>query len=445
MEKPAIEQRAARYDSLFRGEDPYNPIPEDALVGLSGLCRLTRKSGGWSQALRSHLETISNFVQDTLIEHDLAAMEGEDAIFCFVDDEARAKVTATVSEVFRLWEITNDRHHLERLIAPGQNETKWLIVETGAAAMQVFHESPYNYQSSEDTISVARIIASWGPLFSRKWFNGQIIEEWGRENDFTDSEIEEWQHAFNPSLRKRFAVNYVADPLKGLERVKANIEAPLSTTNIALTLDWSEEEVEAIFNPALRKVLAVSNINNPALALRRIKETLETTLATANIAHRLGWMKKDVEAVFTPSVKKSLAIHADPISLLGKFVDNLTQKLDSANIAAELGWTAERVEDIFSARVKKHVALNYRDDPLSAAKKIAENFSGVLTSDNIMQRTGLSKADVEQIFTPWKRKRFAVYCIDDPLKGCVDWLQGQITLGIETDQARDSYLKSMEE
>lgn len=40
-----VEAREPYYDTLFRGELPYEPLPEDAEVGIAGLARITHRKG----------------------------------------------------------------------------------------------------------------------------------------------------------------------------------------------------------------------------------------------------------------------------------------------------------------------------------------------------------------------------------------------------------------
>lgn len=50
-----VELRAEHYDALFRGELPYESLPEDGYRGIAELCRTTRRSGTRSELLLDHL------------------------------------------------------------------------------------------------------------------------------------------------------------------------------------------------------------------------------------------------------------------------------------------------------------------------------------------------------------------------------------------------------
>lgn len=50
-----IENREGMYDTLFRGELPYEPLPDDAQVGISGLSRITVRKGQRTEILNNHL------------------------------------------------------------------------------------------------------------------------------------------------------------------------------------------------------------------------------------------------------------------------------------------------------------------------------------------------------------------------------------------------------
>ena len=106
-----IELRRDRYDALFAGELPYEPLPEDAEVGLSGLCSITRRSGKRISKLQVHLDELPTLVHDILATHQAAA-QGEveaQAIFGFIDTDSQNIVTDIVTNVFSQWEIAHGR------------------------------------------------------------------------------------------------------------------------------------------------------------------------------------------------------------------------------------------------------------------------------------------------------------------------------------------------
>ena len=60
-----------------------------------------------------------------------------------------------------------------------------------------------------------------------------------------------------------FAVENINDPLNALSRVKEHLETTLRDESIAERLGWSVEQVKEIFTDSLKKRFAVGNIGDP--------------------------------------------------------------------------------------------------------------------------------------------------------------------------------------
>src|ERR1035438_4811311 len=171
-----------------------------------------------------------------------------------------------------------------------------------------------------DRECIAKIIAWWGPEFTMQWFDGRTFSHWADENEIPVDERSEIWKLFNPTTLKRFILHNIADPLKSLGAVKQNLETTLTTANIAEHLGWTEEEVDEVFTSGWRKRVATHNIADPLSALAKVKLHLETTLTTANIAEHLGWTEEEVDEAFTSGVRKFFAFAnpTDPLSALAK-------------------------------------------------------------------------------------------------------------------------------
>ncbi len=270
----AVNLREARYDTLFLGELPYEPMPEEAYVGIAGLCRVTNTSRKRSDALNEHLDKLPGIIDNILLNHDIAARQDQAAIFGFIKPETRQDVSTIVSDIFKKWEITHDRQGLGTLVDSAYTPARWLVIETAAAVVQVVGENSHNFKLSNKT----------------------------------DGDL---------------AVGNINDPLKALDKIKANLRVLSDTSAIAKRLGWSEAEVEEVFTPGIRKYLAVHNINDPLKALDKIKANLETLSDIPAIAKRLGWREAEVEKVLTLSTRKHLAVHNinDPLKGLVDLVN----------------------------------------------------------------------------------------------------------------------------
>ena len=213
-----IENREGMYDTLFRGELPYEPLPDDAQVGISGLSRITNRGGVRTEILNNHLSKLPTLIDHMLVEHDLSAKLGDEAVFAFANNEARQTVSEIVCDIFTQWEVTHNRNNLHPLINESNSNAKWLVIETAAAIMSSgTKDNNFNLSRANDKQQIAKLISSWGPKFIKQWFNGTIINQWLDNQHLTDIEKQQWQEIFSPSLRKHFAVSNISDPLKAME------------------------------------------------------------------------------------------------------------------------------------------------------------------------------------------------------------------------------------
>ena len=305
----AVYERGGRYDTLFRGELPYEPIPEDAQVGISGLCRATRRAGRRDSFLNDHLNQLPLLIDEILVDHDLRAMSGEEAIFSFIEDKDREEVSAVVSETFKLWEIAQARNKLDFLITNPKSESKWLVVEAAAAVIQAAETRSFDLSNKRSSADLAKIIACWGPKFVKEWFNYTILNQWMEQEKLPIEDQNEWREIFTPGILKHFAVDNINDPLSALKRVKHILENVLTIPNISQELGWSEAETAEMFTPGILKHFAVGNINDPLGALKRVKHILENVLTIPNISQELGWSEAETEEMFPPSILKRFAVH----------------------------------------------------------------------------------------------------------------------------------------
>ena len=216
IELSPVDERQDRYDTLFRGELPYEPLPDDIEVGISGLCRITERGGRRSEDLQEHIAELPKLIDTILIEHDLRAMDDGEAIFSFVDDKSRDLVNPIVTGVFTKWEVTYSRNKLEPLLPSSDSSSRWLVIETASAVMQIIGENQQIFdlrKNKRDEDNMIKIISSWGPRFAKQWFDGTILQQWMDENEIQETEQNEWLEIFTSSIRKYFAVYNINDPL----------------------------------------------------------------------------------------------------------------------------------------------------------------------------------------------------------------------------------------
>lgn len=318
-----VEAREPYYDTLFRGELPYEPLPEDAEVGIAGLARITHRKGPRLD-INGHLAVLPDIVESMLLRHDEAAQTSEPAIFGFVNAKARQAVSDVVADVFAQWEVTYYRHGLDKLLPNSLSPAQGLVLETAAAVMTVNTAIPnINIDKhTGDKKAIAGIIASWGPRFAEQWFNGTIMKQWMDQEGVADEDQAEWTEVFTPGLLKRLATYYIANPLRAFETVKRNLEEVLTDQNIADRLSWSEAEASEVIKPGLRKLLAVSYINDPLKGLEKVKHNLEKILTDANIAESFGLSEAQAASLVPPSMRRRFAVNniAQPLKACGQWL-----------------------------------------------------------------------------------------------------------------------------
>lgn len=368
--------RDENYETLFNGENLYNSDQDVSLLSIAGLCRSTIRSGMRSKKLNDHLDQIPSTINDILTEHDQAAIAQSNAAYAFINDQARVTVRDIVAKVFTQWEIAMTRKNYETLLPGKDDSSKWLVVETAAAVMQVIGDVPqYKIETySKDADRIAAIIASWGPKFAKQWFDTTILTQWMNGLGISDTEQSQWLEVFTPGVLKRIAEYHTTNPINALNRIKNNLDTYLTEEAIAAQLAWQLEEVRAVFSPSVRKHFAVSNISNPQQAIKKVKDNLEVHLSSANIAKITGWSEDLVRDTFSPYILRRIAVHQinNPITAIRKIKDNLEIHLTDASIAEATGWSEDQVRVMFVESMRIFLATWYINNPLHGVTEWAK-------------------------------------------------------------------------
>ena len=345
-----IDNRPVAYEALFAGQLPYEPQPAEEDIGLAGLWRVyTSKAGSAGKELGTYLDQLPDRITKILAAHERQSRLNEPdksnepdkpvAFFSLINpEESLPVITTLTTEIFKCWEKSAYRNGYRPLLpdefeVPTANNKQGreerlahllagqeLIVETASAVIEVYMslgtKKPIQEMSNQDKRLITKLLANWGPQMATEWLNGGILERWLAGQNYDVSERAQWHEVFTPSVRKRFAVYNITDPLAALERVKTNLQEVLTDDNIANRLNWRPDEVAEVFTPSMRKRFAVHNITDPLAALERVKTNLQEVLTDDNIANRLNWRPDEVAEVFTPSMRKRFAVHniTDPLA-----------------------------------------------------------------------------------------------------------------------------------
>ena len=134
---------------------------------------------------------------------------------------------------------------------------------------------------------------------------------------------DEARENFSKSLRLRFAINNISNPLEALRRVKHHLDYTLTDENIAKELGITQSEAQEYFPRGVRLHFAVHNISDPLEALRKVKHHLDYTLTDENIARALGITPSEAQEYFSRGVRLYFAVHhiSDPLDGLNKWLD----------------------------------------------------------------------------------------------------------------------------
>ena len=331
-----VDGSVASSEFLFLGELPYEPLPEESDVGLSGLWRAyTPKGGRNGFELNDRLDRLAAHVVDVVGEHDRAALSGGDALFGFVGAKERELVTDITIEAAKFLEKGLFRRQQFRggqsLLASGSRR---LIIELASAVSEcvpvmfgVYNSSGVVSVSKNKKRQAAIIIANWGPKFVLKWWDDTIIrreleilydvpamkelletdsdEGLESELELAELEIEQWLQTFTPSKRLQFAATNVRDPLAALVRAKSNL-GWLTDANIAEKLGVTEAVAKETFPPFTHLELAVQ-YSDVSAGLVKVKGRLDW-LTDANIAENLGVTEAVAKETFPPSTRLRLAV-----------------------------------------------------------------------------------------------------------------------------------------
>jgi DNA-directed RNA polymerase specialized sigma subunit len=266
---------------------------------------------------------------------------------------------------------------------------------------------------------------------------------------------EESRETFTKSMRTRFAVNNIADPIGALKKVAHHIEVTLSNENIAKELDMSVEEVQQTFTKSTRVGFAIANMSNPMKGLAKMKHHLEVTLSDENIAQELGITPEEAHETFTKGMKNRFAViySSDPIEALRTVKHHLEVTLSDGNIAKELGMTIAEVQDTFTKSIKTRFSVVNISDPMKALVKMKKHLEVTLSDGNIAKELEIGEKEAQETFAKSMKIRLAMGYISDPIKGLLQAKNHLDTtlvdeniaqkLGLTVEEVRDTITQGM--
>lgn len=394
------------YRTVLFGESP-TPYDDEAMMSLAALARQTKRNKRYSAAERYAREELHESVAALLSYHDKTARRGDPALFAVKGPEELLWLTELTSDVVWRWEEASKAHDqpspFEDLpvhdiqAADFERPDVQLTIEAAAAAC---HVAAAGYHVNDRRL--ARLIAHQGPAFATAWVQGEIIRDHCTQSG---QDAEPWLNALTIRQRMEVALNTANDPLGKFIEIYRHLTETLSTPNIARVIEWNTEDVEATFTPSSRKHIAMRH-KNPEAKLAEIAQQLATHLSTEQLAARYDYtLKETVDRIpLTLRVEAMLNRPADPLAQLDAFDRHLRATLSIPNIASELGWTEEQVHDVFRPSVLRLIARRHVHDPLDAIYRMARNVN-FLDSGFLAQQLGKTPKYIDAVFTTIARRR----------------------------------------
>jgi hypothetical protein len=266
-------------------------------------------------AERSELPRI---IANILLLHDNLAHGEEDglALFGVNGQKNLVKVIEHTAKVIWLWERICIRKNVSPLFVNLLNlpddltlesfkrQDVQLVVETASAVCEVIQAGfafRGNIGTSEHS-TLARLVAQRGPTFARRWVGGDIIREYCREHSL---DAERWLSLVSPALRAEMALTHFRDPLGKLVTTIDNFDSVLTPENMQRATGWTQKRLEDAF-PTGAKV-RVAYHKDPLATLQLVTERIDKDLATLNMAAELGISPKEVDKIFTQTMRYTLA------------------------------------------------------------------------------------------------------------------------------------------
>ena len=238
-----------------------------------------------------------------------------------------------------------------------ETHAKAVIVEIGAAVMEVSSQVGYNLSSERNQRTISSIVVGRGPEFLQRWLSKDILDAWLATTDRQD-ETESWHDFAKKSTLLRALQLNMINPLDELHKMKQAHDS-LSTEAIVARTGWSPERVNKDFSPGTRKYIA---------SRKNVEEALDTItnrfneVSIENICAYTGWDPNKATEVFTALQQRKIAVERhDPVREAVMAIAQAHDFLeDSQNLADLLNTTVAEVDTMFTPAIRRHIVIGAR-------------------------------------------------------------------------------------
>ncbi len=397
-----VAQRAEIQKELFldtRLAETGLPFDGESLlqgIGETGLCGYHLQHGArhaWPpQRLQPILDQADEVVAKTLDRHNRDARFTEPpygrSVYYILTQPTLEAVTAVTTTVLKRWTRTlwtkdhtlllPDRRtykyrdsQLTEEEASTEAHAKAVIIETGAAVMEVASMAVHSLLSKKNQHKMAEIVTGRGPEFLRRWLSKDILFTWLEATGRLD-EKPEWDEFVNKGILLRALNKDIVNPLVALEKIKQAHDS-LSTSAISSRSGWSARRINQTFPMGARKQIAgrSSDVNE---GIDRAVARFEA-LSTNKIRAYTGWKADKVKLIFTDVQRRKIAIERrdpveDAVRAIAKAYDFIE---DTERLANFLGKPVDEVTARFTPVLRREIARQMRPEQHNDAAEQAKS------------------------------------------------------------------------
>jgi hypothetical protein len=242
------------YQTLFEGELCWDEPYVEAELGMAGLCRITRRSGG----TRNPFSYTPDDVLRILARHEFDAYGGfEPPVLEGHTRAERHAIGETTGEIFRQWNITRERLGQQPLLTSVDSPNVPLVFEAAMAVSKVIRDNNFDIENHlVDRQLVTKLVSCWGPEFSRQWLNGSILEAWIQARNISEEEAHHVRHYLSRAALADTVRAYTSHPISALDLKRQKLELARSQAGQATTIAINGTPKQApstIINTAIYK------------------------------------------------------------------------------------------------------------------------------------------------------------------------------------------------
>jgi len=170
-------------------------------------------------------------------------------------------------------------------------------------------------------------------------------------------------------MRLHAAYTNPSDPLSSFSRLAGRLNDPrIQPDALAATLGWSKEEINGLFTGTTLQEIAEGNAVDVLAEACRVARNYERELSSKTLGEKLGLQQSVIEAVFSETRRKALALERNPLVVAAEVARR------ARRIAKDEGWTLQlaatfvypfhiRREDTERETLKRIRALQSRRPP----------------------------------------------------------------------------------